>query len=199
MKELMERELAEGVGAPVEPPEVELATAEMFADLIRDALLTHYDGIVRPVHRVAVGRLLRGGSAVALLAALDAAREMAAHGESRTVVRNAFILALTQRDRPPVQCSGVAELAARQTAANAQEVGPDAFLLYRLAHERAAFAMDAAGIDLVEEAQARLDASSLQALAGRHAVHYGRRDTTKREPWVDDGETAVSEQKRGLD
>jgi hypothetical protein len=168
----------------------ESADVEMFADLIRDALLTHFDGLVRPVHRVAVGRLLRGGSAVALVAALDAAREMAAHGESGTAVRNAFILALTEREAPPVQGASEDELTARRAAAAAQEqeVGPDAFLLYRMADERAALGTDAAGIDLAEEAQASLDASSLRALAVRHALHYARRDTAGRAPWVEGGQ-----------
>ena len=182
-----------------ERSEAELADAEMFADLIRDALLTHFDGTVRPVHRVAVGRLLRGGSAVALLAALDAAREMAAQGESRTVVRNAFVLALTERDAPPVHPISGEELAARQTAAEAQEreVGSDAFLLYRMADERAALAGDAAGIDLAEEAQASVDASSLRALAVRHAIHFARRDKSGRAPWVEDGGAADSERSGG--
>jgi hypothetical protein len=181
--------------------EEEMAEAEMFADLIRDALLTHFDGTVRPVHRVAVGRLLRGGSAVALLAALDAAREMAAHGESRRAVRNAFILALTEREAPQVEVTSAEDLAERQTAAEAQEreVGPDAFLLYRMADERAALARDAAGIDLAEEAQASVDASSLRTLAVRHAVHHARRGTSGRAPWVEEGVTPVSERNRGAD
>jgi hypothetical protein len=181
------------------PPEAELATAEMFADMIRDALLTHFDGILRPVHRVAVGRLLRGGSAVALLAALDAAREMAAHGESRTAVRNAFILALTEREAPPVQRASQEEVTARQAEAEAQEqqFGPDAFLLSRIADEREALATDAAGIDLAEEAQASLDAAKLRALAVRHAVHYAR-PTAGQAPWVAEG-GAVSERRGRAD
>lgn len=181
----------------VNPPEEELAEAQMFADLIREALLTHFDGIVRPVHRVAVGRLLRGGSVVALLAALDAARELAARGESRRAVRNAFILALTERGAPRVQAASADEQATRQTTAEAlaQEVGGDAFLLYRLAEERDALAGDAAGIDLAEEAQGRLDASSLRALAARHALHHARRDTTGRAPWVENAGKPGSERR----
>lgn len=177
--------------------EEELAEAEMLVDLIRDALLTHFDGIVRPVHRVAVGRLLRGGSGLALLAALDAAREMAAHGESRRAVRNAFILALTERE-PPQGVSEEARAARLQAAdAQAQEVGPDAFLLYRLADERDALAKDAAGIDLEEEAQARADAFGLRALAVRHAMHNARPDGTGRTPWVEEAGTAVSKRPGG--
>lgn len=193
--------MKEGMEAP---PEAELATAEMFADMIRDALLTHFDGIVRPVHRVAVGRLLRGGSAIALLAALDAAREIAARGESRTAVRNAFILALTEREAPPVKGASEEELTARfaeaaEADAQEQQYGPDAFLLYRMADERAALGTDAAGIDLAEEAQASLDAFSLRTLAIRHAVHYARLDMPGRVPWEPEGGTAVSEQRGRID
>jgi hypothetical protein len=168
------------------PPEAELATAEMFADMIRDALLTHFDGIVRPVHRVAVGRLLRGGSAVALLAALDAAREMAAHGESRTAVRHAFILALTEREAPPVHGASEEELLARQAEVEDRDrqFGPDASLLYRIADEREALATDAAGIDLAEETLASLDAFKLRTLAIRHAVHFARFDPPGQAPWL---------------
>jgi hypothetical protein len=181
------------------PPEAELATAEMFVDMIRDALLTHFDGIVRPVHRVSVGRLLRGGSAVALLASLDAARELAARGESRTAVRNAFILTLTEREAPAGKGVAEEELTARfaeaaEAEAQEQQFGPDAYLLYRMADEREALATDAAGIDLAEEAQASLDAFHLRTLAIRHAVHYARRDIPGRVPWVlPEGETPVSE------
>jgi hypothetical protein len=170
-------------------PEAERAEAEMFADMVKSALLTHFDGIVRPMHRVAVGRLLRGGSALALVAALDAAREMAAHRESRTVVRNAFILALTEREAPPVPPAASAEeLAQLQAAAeaHAKAVGPDAYLLERMADERAAFADDAAGIDPAEERQAREDASRLRNLARRHAVHYIGRDVAPRPPFVEE-------------
>lgn len=69
--------------AVTQEPEAELAAAEMFADLLREALLTHYSAPVRPVHRVVVGRLLRGGGAVALVAALDAVREVAGRGPHR--------------------------------------------------------------------------------------------------------------------
>lgn len=188
--EINRRGHMEGAGAVPVPnfAEEELAEAEMFADLIRDALLTHFDGVVRPVHRVAVGRLLRGGSAMALLAAMDAAREMAAQGESRRAVRNAFIFALTEREAPPVQGASAQDVASRKAEADAkaQEVGPDAFLLYRMAEERDALASDAAGVDLAEEAQGRVDASGLRALAIRHAVHHGRRDTAGRAPWVEE-------------
>ena len=205
--ELTEREgrvAAEGRGGASEqraPDEAELATVEMFADLVRDALLTHYDGKVRPVHRVAVGRLLRGGSAVALLAAVDAARKMAAYGESHTAVRHAFILALAEREVAPGHRETAADLAAREAEAaeQKQEVGPDAFLLYRMADDRAALATEAAGIDLAAEAEASADASSLRALAVRHAVHYARRDVSGKEPWVERGATVESQRSGGAE
>lgn len=175
---------------PEHPPEAELTDAEMFADLLRDALLTHFDGTARPVHRVVVGRLLRGGSAGAILEALDGAREIAVRGESRTAVRNAFILALTDREAPPVQGASADEIEVRQAEAEARatEVGEEAFLLYRMADERAALATDAAGIDSDEATRARVGASTLRALAIRHAIHFSRRDTSGRAPWV--GEAA---------
>jgi sarcosine oxidase gamma subunit len=144
---------------------------------------------------VAVGRLLRGGSAVALIAALDAVREIAARGESRTAVRHAFILALTEREAQPVRGASAEDVDTRQAEAEAllKEVGPDAFLLYRLSDEREALAADAAGIDLAEEAQARVDVSSLRGLAVRHAIHHARRDTAGRAPWVEEPATAETE------
>ena len=168
-------------------PEAEMADAEMFADLFRDAVLTHFDGVVRPVHRVAVGRLLRGGAALTLLVALDAVREMAARGESRDVCRKAFIHALSDVDPPRISESLSAdELAAEEAAAaaHAGEVGPDAFLLERMAVDREALAVDAAGIDEVVARQARTDTSSLRTLALRHGVHHARRDVARRPPYV---------------
>jgi hypothetical protein len=152
--------------------------------------------VVRPIHRVAVGRLLRGGAALTLLAALDAVREMAARGESRDVGRKAFIHALSDSEPPRISESlSAEELAAEEAAAEAHagEVGPAAFLLERMAVDREALTVDAAGIDEVVARQARTDASSLRMLAIRHAVHHARRDVAGRPPFVPESATADPE------
>lgn len=162
-------------------PEAELATAEMFADLLREALLTHYSGPVRPVHRVVIGRLLRGGSGLALVAALDAVREVAGRGESRKVAQEAFVWALTRGKAEP------SPEPAPTDAARVQEIGPHAHLLERMAADREAYASDAAAVDPVEARQARADAAELRTLALRHAVHHARRDVASRPPYGEHG------------
>jgi hypothetical protein len=151
--------------------EAELAEAEMFADLLREALLTHYSGTVRPVHRVVVGRLLRDGAGLALVAALDAVREVAGRGESRTVAQEAFIWALT---RDVAQARPASSAPPVEAAGRVQEIGEDAYLLERLATEREAYALEAAEMVPVEARRAREEAADLRTLAMRHAVQHAR-------------------------
>lgn len=146
----------------------------MFADLLREALLTHYSGPVRPVHRVVIGRLLRGGGGLALVAALDAVREVAGRGESRKVAQEAFVWALTRSEAAPLPPHAASTADANEHTP--EQIGPDAYLLGRMAADREAYALDAADIDPAEARQARSDAADLRTLALRHAVHHARRD-----------------------
>lgn len=175
--------------AVMQEPEAELAAAEMFADLLREALLTHYSGPVRPVHRVVIGRLLRGGGGVALVAALDAVREVAGRGESRKVAQEAFVWALTRSEAAPSPPNAASTGDAATGEERADQIGPDAYLLERIAADREAYALDAADIDPAEARQARSDAAEPRALALRHAVHYARRDVASRQPYGKDGTT----------
>ncbi|HEU0298781.1 MAG TPA: hypothetical protein VFR37_04985 [Longimicrobium sp.] len=167
----------------IDVPASKLAEGEMFADVVRDALLTRYPGAVRPVHRVVLARLLREGAA-ALLAGIDAVREVAGRGESREAALEAFVWA-SMRGEPcgASHADDPAALEALQRE-HVQRVGEDAYLLERMAADRQAFADDASGIDPVEAVQAAADAEGLRALALRHAVHYARRDVLLRPPFA---------------
>jgi hypothetical protein len=174
----------------VEEQEVaELATREMLSDVVRDALLTRYPGPVRPVHRVVLARLLREDGAAAILAGIDAVREVAARGESREVAVEAFAWALMRGKAAPLAPGGAADdLAATEELrrAHVERVGEDAYLLERMAADRQAYAEDATGIDPVEAVQATADAAGLRTLALRHGVHHARRDVMPRSPYVAD-------------
>lgn len=165
----------------------ELATREMLADLVRDALLTRYPRPVRPVHRVLLARLLREHGAAAILAGIDAVREVAARGESRQIALEAFAWALMRGKAAPLASGGAAVDPAgteglRRT--HVERVGEDAYLLERMAADRVAYAEDATGIDSVEAVQATADAAGLRTLALRHGVHHARRDVMPRPPYA---------------
>ena len=153
-----------------------------FADLLGDALLKRYSGGVRPVHRVVLARMLRDGGATALIAALDAVREVA--GESREVILDTFMWALAREGATPL-ATGVADFPVRADEDHVGEVGADACLLERMAEDAAGLAEDAAGIDATVEQQARSDAAKLTALARRHAIHFIGRDVAPRAPFVE--------------
>jgi hypothetical protein len=164
-----------------------LAEREMLADVLRDALLTSYPGVVRPVHRIVVARLLREDGAAAILAGIDAVREVAARGESREIAVESFVWAVTRGNPAPLPPGGAHDDAAATEAiqrGHVQRVGEDAYLLERMAAERLAYAVDATGIDPVEAVQASADAEALRALALRHGVHYARRDVLPRPPFA---------------
>jgi hypothetical protein len=114
---------------------------------------------------VVVGRLLCGGGAVALVAALDAVREVAGRGESRKVAQEAFVWALTRSEAPPRPDAGDTD----SGHARAEQIGPDAYLLERMAADREAYALDAADVDPTEARQARSDAADLRTT---HAVTW---------------------------
>lgn len=174
----------------VEEQESELATREMLSDVVRDALLTRYPGPVRPVHRVVLARLLREDGAAAILAGIDAVREVAARGESREIALEAFAWALMRGKAAPLVPGGAADDLAALTAteelrrAHVERVGEDAYLLERMAADRQSYAEDATGIDPEEAVQASADAACLRALALRHGVHHARRDVRPRPPYV---------------
>jgi hypothetical protein len=160
----------------IEGPASKLAEGEMFADVVRDALLTRFPGAVRPVHRVVLARLLREGAA-ALLAGIDAVREVAARGESREAALEAFVWASMRGEPGPVAPGALAADPAEaepMRRAHVERVGADAYVLERLAAEREAYAEDARGIDPDEAAQAVADGQVLRALAIRHAVQHAR-------------------------
>ena len=163
-------------------PASKLADGEMFADVVRDALLTRFAGAVRPVHRVVLALLLREGAA-ALLAGIDAVREVAARGESREAALEAFVWAPMRGEHGPVApgapYADPAETEAIQRA-HVEQVGADAYLLERMAAERQAYAEDATGIDPDEAAQAIADARELRTLAIRHAVQHARANALPR-------------------
>lgn len=160
----------------IDGPASKLAEGELFADVVRDALLTRYPGAVRPVHRVVLARVLREGSA-ALLAGIDAVRGVAARGESRDAALEAFVWASMRGEPGPVAPDALqtdpAEAEAMQRA-HVERVGADAYLLERIAADRQAYAEDASAIDPDEAAQALADAQELRMLALRHAVQYAR-------------------------
>jgi hypothetical protein len=163
-------------------PASKLAEGEMFADVVRDALLTRFAGAVRPVHRVVLALLLREGAA-ALLAGIDAVREVAARGESREAALEAFVWASMRGEPGPVApgapYADTAETEAMQRA-HVERVGADAYLLERIAAEREAYGEDARGIDPDEAAQAVADARELRTLAIRHAVQHARANALPR-------------------
>jgi hypothetical protein len=171
--------------------EAELAEREMLADVVRDSILTCFRGVVRPVHRVVLARLLRDDAAAVLVAGIDAVREVAARGETRDVALEAFVWALTRGEPAPLPPgAGAPEDPAHTEALQREHVrrtGEDAYLLERMSAERYAYAEDATGIDPAEAVQAAAEAEALRALALRHAVHYARRDVRAREPFVDAG------------
>ncbi len=160
----------------IDGPASKLAESEMFADVVRDAILTRFTGAVRPVHRVVLARLLRDGCA-ALLAGIDAVRGVAGRGESRDAALEAFVWASMRGEPAPVAPDALqadpTEVEAIQRA-HAERVGADAYLLERMAAERQAYAEDATGIDPDEAAQAIADARELRTLAIRHAVQHAR-------------------------
>lgn len=163
----------------VEEQETELAAREMLADVVRDALLTRYPGPVRPVHRVVLARLLREDGAAAILAGIDAVREVAARGESRQIALEAFAWALMRGEAAPLAPGGVADDPAASEElrrAYVERVGEDAYLLERMAADRQAYAEDATGVDPMEAVQATAAAAGLRTLALRHGVHHARRD-----------------------
>lgn len=177
---------ARGSG-PLLCPDSEFAEREMLADVIRDALLTRYAGTVRPVHRIVLARLLREDGAAAILAGIDAVREVAARGESREIVLESFVWALTRESPAPLPPSGpLGDLAAMEEIQreHVRRVGEDAYLLERMAADRQAYAEDATGIDPAEAVQATADAASLRTLALRHGVHHARRDAMTRPPYA---------------
>jgi hypothetical protein len=172
----------------VEEQEAELAAREMLADVVRDALITRYPGAVRPVHRVVLARLLRDDGAAAILAGIDAVREVAARGESREIAIEAFAWALARGNAAPLSPGGAQpdDPAATEEIrrAHVERVGEDAYLLERMAADRQAYAEDATGIDPAEAGQATADAAGLRTLALRHGVHYARRDVLTRPPYA---------------
>jgi hypothetical protein len=154
----------------------------MLADVVRDAILTRFRGVVRPVHRVVLARLLREDAAAVLLAGIDAVREVAARGEARDVALEAFAWAVARGEPTPLPpgAGAVPGDSATTDALRREHVrrtGEDAYLLERISAERQAYAEDATGIDPVEAVQAAADAEALRALALRHAVHHSSRDT----------------------
>lgn len=152
------------MNAAEEQESTALAEREMLADVVRDALMTCYLGIVRPVHRVVVARLLREDGAAAILAGIDAVREVAARGESRDVAVESFVWAVTRGKPAPLPPGGsYADAAATEAIQReyVQRVGEDAYLLERMAAERQAYAEDATGIDPEEAVQASADAAGL--------------------------------------
>ena len=169
----------------VEEQEAELAAREMLADVVRDALTTRYPGAVRPVHRVVLARLLRDDGAAAILAGIDAVREVAARGESREIAIEAFAWALARGKAAPLPPGGAPDdpVATEEIRrAHVERVGEDAYLLERMAADRQAYAEDATGIDPAEAVQATTDAAGLRTLALRHGVHHARRDVMTRPP-----------------
>jgi hypothetical protein len=166
-----------------EEQEAELAAREMLGDIVRDASITRYPGAVRPVHRVVLARLLRDDGAAAILAGIDAVREVAARGESREIAIEAFAWALTRGKAAPLSPGGAPDDPAATEGirrAHVERVGEDAYLLERMAADRQAYADDAAGVDPAEAVQATADAADLRTLALRHGVHYARRDVMTR-------------------
>lgn len=175
------------MNAVEEQETAELATREMLADVVRDALLTRYPGPVRPVHRVLLARLLREDGAAAILAGIDAVREVAARGESREIAVEAFAWALMREKAAPLSPSGADDDPAATEEirlAHVERVGEDAYLLERMAADRQAYAEDAKGIDPMEAVQATADAAGLRTLALRHGVHHARRDVMPRPPYA---------------
>jgi hypothetical protein len=178
------------MNAAQEQATAEEAEREMLADVVRDALLTRYPGPVRPVHRVILARLLREDGASAILAGIDAVREVAARGESREIALESFVWALMREKPAPLSPGGAwddpAAVEAIRTE-HVQRVGADAYLLERMAADRLGYAEDATGIDPTEAVQAATDAEGLRALAIRHAVHHARRDVLPRPPFASAG------------
>lgn len=166
----------------IDGPASKLAEGEMFADVVRDALLTRFPGAVRPVHRVVLALLLRDGAA-ALLAGIDAVREVAGRGESREAALEAFVWA-SMRGRPGPVPPGASRADPAETdamqRAHVERVGADAYLLERMAAERQAYGEDATGIDPDEAVQAVADARELRTLAIRHAVQHARANALPR-------------------
>lgn len=163
------------------------AEREMLADVLRDALLTAYPGVVRPVHRIVLARLLREDGAAAILAGIDAVREVAARGESREIAFESFVWAVTRGNPAPLPPGGAYDDAAATEAIereHVQRVGEDAYLLERMAADRQAYAEDATGIDPEEAVQASADAAGLGALALRHGINHARRDVMPRKPYA---------------
>jgi hypothetical protein len=178
------------MNAAAEQALADLAEREMLADVVRNALLTHYPGVVRPVHRVVLACLLREDGAAAILSGIDAVREVAARGESRAVAVESFVWALTRETPaalPPGDAADDPAATEEIQRAHVQRVGEDAYLLERMAADRQAYAEDAARIDPVEAVQATADAEGLRTLALRHAVHYARRAEMPRPPFAKAG------------
>lgn len=153
--------------------------------MVRDALLTHYPGVVRPVHRVVLARLLREDAAAAILAGIEAVRQVASRGEAREIAVESFVWAVMRGPPAPLPPGGEGydpSATEEIERGHVQRVGQDAYLLERMATDRQACAEDATGINPVEAVQAAADAEGLRALALRHAVHYARRDVLPRPP-----------------
>jgi hypothetical protein len=175
------------MNAVEEQETAEMAAREMLADVLRDALLTLYPGTVRPVHRVVLARLLREDGAAAMLAGIDAVREVAARGESRAVALEAFAWALTRGKALPPSPGGASDDPAATEEirrAHVERVGEDAYMLERMAADRQAYAEDATGIDPEEAVQASADAVGLRTLALWHGIHHARRDVMPRPPYA---------------